>query len=296
MRKLLEAAQRVRVDVLPHHFYGPIPDIRELRRNTGWRGPKSMQDVRSRDLAAQVDWLHDMCDPVASAAAGCWERACHSNGEAGYGHIEAIALHAFIAAQRPSRVLQVGAGVSTAIILEAADVHGVEVEVTCVDPFPTDYLRRLAAERRVTLLDVPVQRVSLDRLRNADLLFVDSTHAVKPGSDVNHLILDVLPCVEPHTWLHFHDIYWPYDYSAGALRDDVFWWSESALLLAFMKGNDRFEVQAAMRQLHTGSPHAFQAIFPDLTLAPMTDGLATGEGFRPSAAYLRARGPAAPTP
>jgi hypothetical protein len=120
-------------------------------------------------------------------------------------------------------------------------------------------------------------------------LFVDSTHSVKPGSDVNHLILSVLPQLYSGTWVHFHDIYWPFDYSAGALRDDVFWWSESALLLAFMTGNNMMEIKAAMRQLHVASPSAFQAIYPQFPLAPMRDGLALDSGARPSAAYLRVR-------
>lgn len=96
----------------------------------------------------------------------------------------------------PRRIIQVGAGASTWVALRAAQDTGDDVDITCVDPFPTDYLERLRARGLINLRDVPVQALASSELASlgpGDLLFVDSTHTVSPGSDVNFLILEILP-------------------------------------------------------------------------------------------------------
>jgi hypothetical protein len=92
---------------------------------------------------------------------GIYEYACKENGEPGYGPIEAEFLFAFITAKRPNRIVQVGCGVSTAVILLAARDANYTPQVICVDPFPTGYLTRTAGNKLIQLIQKPAQEVDL---------------------------------------------------------------------------------------------------------------------------------------
>jgi len=95
-----------------------------------------------------------------------------------------------------------------------------------------------------------------------DLLFIDSTHTVKVGSEVNILILEVLPQLSPGCYAHFHDIYFPYDYPC-ALFKIPFFWNESVLLQAFLTGNARYSIAASLSMLHHAKPQALQMLLPN---------------------------------
>lgn len=97
----------------------------------------------------------------------------------------------------------------------------------CVGPYPTEFVEERAQASALDLVEDRVQNVDLDIPQGPgakDLLFVDSTHTGKPGSNVNHLVLEILPRLAKGTYVHFHDILFPYDYSPGILEDDLFSW------------------------------------------------------------------------
>jgi Methyltransferase domain len=135
----------------------------------------------------------------------------------------------------PRRINQVGAGASTWVALRAAQDSGHDIEIACVDPFSTDFLKRLGANGTIKLRDVPVQGMSpsdLADLSLGDVLFIDSTHCVA-RHDVNYVILEVLPRLPAGTFVPFHDVTMPYDYNPEVLSSDLFFWSESVLLHAY---------------------------------------------------------------
>lgn len=238
-------------------------------------------------LAVLAEWMaHGPATPT-------WERACREHGEPGYGPVESDVLYAFIRAERPKRVVQVGAGVSTAVILRAAADASYQPKVICVDPFPTEYLVTLSRDDIVTLIAEPAQEVENDILLDlhaGDLLFVDSTHTVKPGSEVNRLILEVLPRLAVGTWAHFHDIMFPYDYSRGILTDDLFFWQESTLLLAFLTGNPHFAVAVSLSMLHHGRPDGLRRLVPHYQPQGNADGMRLWpSGHFPSSLFIRAQ-------
>ena len=300
LRGLFELGQRAHVNVLPTHFYSQIPDIAALRADDSWRRPRSMVGVRGAGLDQQLAFAAACCAPEVVRQMGkdgaMYDEACRANGAVGYGPIEAEFLYCFIATRRPRRVLQVGAGVSTAIILRAARRHAVPIELICVDPFPTNFLVAAAARGEITLLAERAQDVALDTLTDLsadDLLFVDSTHTVKPGSEVNRLILEVLPRLARGVYVQFHDIWWPYDHPWAILRDDLFFWSESVLLHALMTHNERYSLRVAMSMLHDADPLGLQQLLPGYRPAQCKDGLlistASGDHL-PAAAYFEVVG------
>jgi len=292
LHRLFAAGQRLGVDILPRHFYSSIPDIRELRGNESWRKASSMTGVAGADLEPQLQFLSECCSPFRERLrqGGIHEHACAENGEPGYGPIEAEFLYCFVAAKRPRRIVQVGAGVSTAVILLAAGEAGYTPQIVCVDPFPTAYLRRLAAAKRIELVGETAQEVDLPvltGLESGDLLFIDSSHAVRPGSEVNRIILEVLPRLPAGCFVHFHDICFPYDYPPSVLST-LFFASESSLLHAFLIHNRRYSIAVSLSMLHHGCPERMQTVLPNYQPAAMDQGLerAGDSGHFPSATYL----------
>jgi Methyltransferase domain len=118
------------------------------------------------------------------------------------------------------------------------------MEVTCIEPYPARLRSLLRPDDAVTVLEQPVQDVPLelfDKLGADDILFIDSSHVAKAGSDVTWLLLHVLPRLAPGVVVHVHDIFWPFAYPAGWLaeRRD---WNEAYFLHAFLSGNASWEI------------------------------------------------------
>lgn len=300
LRRLFEVGQRVGLDILPRHFYSQIPDVAELRRRHDWRTPHSMLGVPGAEVDEQLRFAADCCLPGlhehSAARRRVYADACRANGAVGYGPAEAEFLYCFIGARRPRRVIQVGGGVSTAVMLTAAQDHGLALEVVCIDPFPTSFLVDAARRDAIVLLTQRAQDVRIETLTDlsaGDLLFIDSTHTVKPGSEVNRLILEVLPRLAQGVCVHFHDIWFPYDYAPSILHDDLFFWNESVMLHAFMAHNDRYTLRLAMSLVGEAAPSRLGELLPSYSPAARRDGLrlsARDLGHAPSAAYLEVTG------
>lgn len=293
LRSLFEAGQRMGVDVLPRHFYSEIPDIRALRADRRWQRAYSLAGVSGTDVDAQLRWLRGICPPELAdtlPTLGLYQYAAEENGAVGFGPVETDLLYCFVRTRTPRRMIQIGAGASTAVVLRAIADAGAEIDLTCVDPFPTGYLKRLAAQGTITLRDVAVQELAsaeLAALGPGDVLFIDSTHTVSPGSDVNYLILEVLPRLAKGVFVHFHDVTIPYDYMPSVLSRDLFFWSESVLLHAYLADNYRFEIRLGCALIHDRALDRAQQIIPTYDHPMKTDrGVAVADGDFPASIWL----------
>lgn len=295
LRHLLEAGQRLGVNILPRHYYAEVPDLRRLRREQAWRRPRSMVGIRGAELERQLDFVRSCCTPaiVAAMRATCIHDAARIvNGGDGFGPTEAEFLFAFVATHRPRRVVQIGCGLATAVMLHAAQFADHAMDITCIEPFPNDFLRRAAASGCIRLLDRPAEQVELADLcavGHDGLLFVDSTHAVRPGGEVNRILLEVLPRLPEGAFIHFHDINFPYDYSRDLLSADLFFAHESVLLHALLVGNCRLELSASLSMLHYARREQLRQCLPNYWPAADADGLERGGGHFPSSVFLRVR-------
>jgi hypothetical protein len=285
---LFHFGQRFGVDILPRHFYSEIPDFRRLRSTTAWQAPYSMQFVLGSDIERQSatirEWLREI-EPRQLAS--LHDEACRENGAVGYGKIEAQILYAFVRRNRPARIFQVGAGVATAICLRAARECGYRPEVTCVDPYPSEYLKRAD----VRLIAEPVENLGsywIDELQSGDLFFVDSTHTLGPAGECTRIICDLLPRLKAGVYVHFHDIFLPFDFSPR-LMTQLFFWHETALLLAFLTLNPNFEICASLSMLHHANANELSKMLSNYEPEPMKNGLSAGQGDFPSSIYLRRR-------
>jgi hypothetical protein len=289
---VFHAGQRLGVDVLPRHFYSEVPDVARLRRTAAWRKPYSFIGVAGANVDEQLSFVASTVSRRDQRPAGedVYASACGANGEPGFGPVEADFLFAFVRAYRPRRIVQIGCGVSTALCLAAAAEADYRPEILAIDPFPTAYLQRLAAAGTITLLPHPVESLSPDQVLKAgagDLFFVDSTHTLGPAGEVSRIILELLPRLEAGTFVHFHDIYFPYDYPGEALTTSLFFPHESVLLHAYLANNPSCAIAASLSMLHHARPAQLSALLPRYAPRPSSDGLAAGPGHFPSSTYLR---------
>jgi hypothetical protein len=294
LRKLFEAGQHAGLDILPRHFYSSIPDIRNLRKSTGWMKPFSMAHIAGAEPDEQMRFLTEICTPQRErlATSQIYDAACQRAGEQGYNLIDGQVLYSFSRWAKPAKIIQIGCGVSTAIILSALKDGGSSASLRCVEPYPSDFLKSAAGQNAIELIPQKAQDVPLETLTSlqpGDLLFVDSTHSVMPGSEVNRIMLEVIPRLAAGCFIHFHDIYFPYDYQRGILSDELFFSSETALLMALLTDNPKLKIRASMSMTHYAHPNKLSEILPMYRPAENREGLATkpGEGHFPSSIYLQ---------
>jgi hypothetical protein len=102
------------------------------------------------------------------------------------------------------------------------------------------------------------------QLRSGDILFIDSSHTVKAGSDVNYLFLEVLPRLNAGVIVHVHDIFFPFDYRRDWIMEKFRFWSEQYLLQAFLMFNFEFKVLMANSYLNHYHLPDLKAAFPNL--------------------------------
>jgi hypothetical protein len=213
-----------------------------------------------------------------------------NGSDEGYGEVEADFLYCFIRARRPKQIVQIGCGVSTAVCLLAAQDEGYSPRIVCIEPYPTAFLQRESKTGRIDLLPQKVQDAGAEcvqELAAGDLFFVDSSHTLAPAGELNLIILEMLPRLAPGVYAHFHDIYFPYDYSPDLLSTALFFSHESALLYAFLLMNRRFEIAGSLSMLHHQRPGDLERIFPDIRPAVFEDGLTMQSGQFPSSIFLR---------
>lgn len=301
MRSVFEIGQRFNQDILPRHFYSEIPDIRLLRKTRYWRLPRTLYGILG-DIEKQTGWVDHLTRPYRGALSHfeVHAKAVRMNGsDEGYGEVEADLLYCFVRALRPSRILQIGCGVSTAVCLMAAKDEAYNPQITCIEPFPTEFLKRESEARRVTLVEKRVQDVgfeSVGSLEPGDLFFVDSSHTLAPAGEVNLIILEMLPRLAEGAYVHFHDIHFPYDYGPDTLSSALFFQHETALLYAFLALNDRFEIVASMAMLHHLRLGDLVRFFPSMRPRPFDQGLSVAEGHYPSSIFLRRIAPGSDAP
>jgi hypothetical protein len=287
---------RVGVHLLPKHFYTPVADYDWLRRNRKvWEPAWDMAGIHW-DVDEQMRWLTNVCTEHIGEVAGLNQFQQFQNDGLGYGYgpIESQVLHCFVRKFAPPRIIEVGSGVSTACMLEAVRHNQAEgrpgSDILCIEPFPKKRFANMTGVRHIESMVQTVDRAVFDTLRAGDLLFIDSSHAVKTGSDVGVLFLQILPKLRPGVHVHILDICFPYLYTREALFT-LFGWQETLFLAAFLSGNSHFRVDASLSGLHYARHEELQKLFPDYQPQSFHSGLGSpdeGDLHFPSSIYLQA--------
>jgi hypothetical protein len=234
------------------HFYSPVVDIAEARRDESriWTPSRGLAgiDLRERHqrrlLAREFRrYLRDYRYPDEKPESG--GDNCFFNHNTEFGWLDSRALFVLLRTLRPRRMIEVGSGFSS---LLTADVNQRflrgRMHFTCIEPYPRPFLRTgvpgISELIEARVQDVPTTR--FDTLRGGDVLFIDSSHVSKTGSDVNYLVFDILPRLRAGVVIHFHDIFFPDEYKKEWVLAEGRSWNEQYLVRALLMFSGHFEV------------------------------------------------------
>lgn len=285
---------RFGLHVLPKHFYTPVPDLAWLRANRHLWGERSELVGIHWNADEQLAWLRGTCAPFIEEVAGLrlFEQWSASETGPGYGAIESQVLHAVVRRYRPRRIVEIGSGTSTAAMLHALSLNEADgstpAEFVSVEPFPRAWL---TSDPRVRLVRDYAQAVPLEvfaTLGEGDMLFVDSTHSVKTGSDVVRIYTEIIPRLNPGVIIHSHDNFLPYQHDRAAWFK-YFGWQESVLIQALLIGNPRLRVLASLPAMHYDRTEALKMLLPDYEPQEDDGGLQVGtypRGHFPTSLWL----------
>lgn len=244
--------------VRPFHYYEPLPDFSTI----------TYEQTLRRRYSPCIDWnLDHQLDLVAKLSV--YDAEIHQLAfdffNDFYGELDAAIYYAILRESKPSKVIEIGCGYSTqiaALALFKNQQEGEAGKIICIEPYPEPQLTK--ANLEVELITEKVENIDLkvfEQLGAGDILFIDSTHTVKFGSDVCREILEILPKLTSGVWIHFHDIFFPYDYPPKWLIEERRAWNEQYMLEAFLAYNHGFEVVLSNHLLSVDYPQEVAKIW-----------------------------------
>jgi hypothetical protein len=255
---------------VPVHFYQPVPDIQNLERREVWSKVSRLDGIKW----VPDKFIENLCEiskfqpkeiwfqkPTKNKMDFCLENNCFS-------YICASFLYGMVSKNKPKRIIEIGSGNSSKVIFKALSDIGGCVNYTIIDPYCT-FEENQFAPFDVKIMRVPVEETDISlfkELMENDILFIDSSHTVRIGGDVNFEILDVLPILAPGVTIHFHDITLPYEYPKVYAVNPAFrvFWTESYLLQAFLAFNPAFEIMLPAAYLCREYLDMVKQCYPDM--------------------------------
>jgi hypothetical protein len=265
--------------VVPVYYESPIPQAPELRESL-WQTPSEMAgiDLRTGDQLRLMETFQARFkteyDAFPRGALNGGYQFHLNNGW--FEKVDAEILFSMIRHFRPSRMIEIGSGLTTALSAQAIRRNQEEdssyrCEFTAIEPFPVR-LNPAALPPDFKFIQSRVQEVPLNTfsaLEENDILFIDSSHVCRTGSDVNYEILEILPRLNKGVLIHFHDIFLPWEYPHSWVVGDHRFLSEQYMLQAYLACNRDFEVvwgsYHMLRRRPDALDRAFSTFRPDIT-------------------------------
>lgn len=281
LRKVYGRAHRALIDTINRlgwvvartsDYYSPLRPVGELQRHVGrWHKPSRMAGV-SFDLAAMTATLEELVATYLQeySALPPYDEVKKQRRGPGFTTVDAMVLYMMLRRHKPARYVEVGSGLSTYYASLAAAKNASEgrpMTMTVVDPFvsaATSALPGLEVLAREAQ-DMPADWFS--QLAAGDVLFIDSTHIVRIDGEVPHLVLEVLPALNPGVLVHIHDVHFPYNVppSPAAYVFDRRWpmlFTEAMLVQAYLCHNPRVEIVLSTPLLRHHREDVLQRLLP----------------------------------
>lgn len=230
----------------PGHYHSPLPDLSAARGEASADETQTLpgidvQRAQQFALLAEFARLYDEMPFGQHQQPGLryWLDCTW------FAHGDGVALYSMLRHLAPRRYVEVGSGFSSACALDTAErfLDGA-VEFTFIDPNPERLRGLLRPSDRATIIDEPVRHYTIEhfsQLQAGDVLFIDSSHVVKYGSEVNDLFLEVIPQLPVGVHVHIHDIFWPFTYPLRWLERGRAW-NEAYLLRGLLCGNPGLKI------------------------------------------------------
>ena len=237
--------------VEPGHFYSPITDYYDLKENDHVIF-KSKRDLAGINLNATEQMLYleafkDYYKFLFFTELPVEENRYYYNNSF-YSYSDVIFLFSMIMHTKPLRIIEIGSGFSSAAMLDVNEKYfNNEIDITFIEPYPDSLNKIVKADDKFTLLEKKVQHVDINifkALQLDDILFIDSTHVAKTNSDVLFEIFEILPLLNKGVKVHFHDIFYPFEYPKDWVVTDKRSWNEVYFMRAFLMYNTSFKIVA----------------------------------------------------
>jgi hypothetical protein len=261
--------RRLGFDVIRRNYGSPLPDLDRVDPRI-WSEPHALPGV-AFDLEAQFRFLEQLLAPFVShihGPAGAASLSGFDFANRMYGPGDAEVLYAMLRHLRPATVVEVGSGNSTLLAIEALRRNaseGSRGRLVALDPsprLPLPSASPLLEHRPVAIGEAPANL--FEDLGSGDVLFVDSSHVTKLGSDVNRIVLDLLPSLSVGVHVHFHDVFLPWEYPRRLTAEEEKFWTEQYLLHAFLIGNRTYAVTLGLYALLRADRRRVEAVIPRL--------------------------------
>ena len=244
-RKKIQARN---VNITPANFYSDIPLIEDIEKSFEYRKPDSevynsgiFDPQRIRLFTESIAAYADEFSPPEESDPDKPDSFYWSNPAFSYS--DAMAYYCVIRHTKPKRLLEIGSGYSTMVANAALAKNG-SGNITLIEPYPKDFLRRLEHVDEILetfVQDIPVPDL-VGRIEGCDIWFIDSTHTVKIGSDCLYIYLKIMPEISKDILVHSHDIFLPLGMNKNnALRRHIYW-TEQYLLYAYLLDNPKTDV------------------------------------------------------
>ncbi|MBC1193980.1 class I SAM-dependent methyltransferase [Microcystis aeruginosa BLCCF158] len=242
--------------LITDHFYQPIPNRQEIMTYAGKERPLSSIEWHLDKQTELVKYLLEKYG-LEFNNKEIFSAFGYSEDSSGLISGDAEVLYAMVREKKTNRVIEIGSGGSTKIIAAALRMNFLEnsqkSQLISIEPYPQDFLKDFANVSKdfleFSLLTQKVEAVDLsvfESLQTNDILFVDSSHVFKSGSDVEFEFLQVYPRLQTGVLVHIHDIFFPYDYPIEWNLKESRYWNEQYFLETFLQFNKKFEVLASL--------------------------------------------------
>jgi hypothetical protein len=263
--------ERFGFHVLPVHYYSPIPDTRILRRKPELWSRELPLDALDLNINEQKNLLetiyrlfHEEYMAFSSERTNDPTQYHLNNGS--FGFVSGQMHYGIIRHFKPKKVIEIGSGYSTLASLVALRKNaeeGYQYEFITIDPYPPSVIKNdtLGIKQLIPKKVEDIDIEFFDRLSENDILFIDSSHTVKIGGDVNFLILEVLPRLKKGVIVHIHDIQFPYEYFESYALENHLFWQEQYLVQAFLAYNNAFKILWCASYMHYKYPELLTKYF-----------------------------------
>jgi predicted O-methyltransferase YrrM len=251
MLQAYDVAERYGLSILPVSYYSPVATAAEIDAadDSELFGAEFGIDL---DRAVQYRTVLEQVLPFTAELRGIPEKDAPEGLFAWKNGMfpvqDACTYYGMVRFHKPGQVLEVGSGFSTLIAARAAAKNG-NTAVRCIEPYPTDFHNKhLRAQVGFSLIEKKVQDVPLEvfsELNAGDIFFIDSSHIVRPGSDLEYLVFRVLPVLKAGVIVHIHDMFIPKGYSKPYYAACKWHFNENYLIAALLADNPKWEVLMA---------------------------------------------------
>jgi predicted O-methyltransferase YrrM len=250
------------------HYHSPIASVDDLRQREGeiWKnaevdGIKGIELNTDSQIALVGQFARYYADlPFKSKKDGRLRYWFENNY---YSYTDGTVLYSMMRHFKPERIIEVGSGHSSALMMDVNELFFQNsISLNFIEPYPERLYSLMSEEDRQqsVVWEKPVQTMDpafFGQLRPGDILFIDSSHVSKCGSDVNFIFSEVLPSLNKGVLVHFHDVFYPFEYPKEWVLGGRSW-NEDYLLKAFLMYNREFPIRIFSNYLHIHHKDAFK--------------------------------------